>query len=58
MTKLERLRKEMYEAEIVADVLWDELDESFSASFIAADAAFDKAHDAYFNELEKQQNND
>lgn len=58
MTKLERLKNEMEEAEIVADVLWDELDESFSASFIAADAAFDKAYDAYFKELTKQQNND
>ena len=58
MTKLERLKKELDEAEIVANVLWDADPAVFSASFFAADAAFDKAHDAYFNELEKQQNND
>ena len=58
MTKLERLKKELDESEIVANVSWDAGPEVFSASFIAADAAFDKAHDAYFNELEKQQTND
>ena len=58
MTKLKRLKNKMEEAERVAQLEWSACGADPSPSFIASDVAYEKAYNAYFKELEKQQNND